>query len=316
MLIQTRYRLIFMISLLFLGVSLSQIVSTKQNFFTDLPKTIKNNLKDNPCKPEVKDCNLCDDKNECTRCADGKFLNIQTQPFKCDSCPTNCRGCDVTGCSSCSPGYFRIYITKFDRQSYICDKCSENCLTCANTSAQCQTCPDYYIVEKESKKCVFQYTNAIALTLVFLILIIVLMIYLCSRFITQKKEEERKKAEQPLRFASILDKDPELRKDHLVYDANTIGLNNQSMISEVQPEANEYLNMSNMSREQALTNMISSNKQYEDAYQDDIKFDQSWDEGSVPKFNTTQVHSIKSKKGWFGGGKANKGRTKAKSFFK
>jgi hypothetical protein len=60
------------------------------------------------------------------------------------------------------------------------------------------------------------------------------------------------------RYGSILDKDPELRKDHLKYDAKTIGLNDQSMISEVKPEDNSYMNASGMDKTltNALTNML------------------------------------------------------------
>jgi hypothetical protein len=82
------------------------------------------------------------------------------------------------------------------------------------------------------------------------------------------------------KYGSILDKDPELRKDNLKYDAKTIGLNDHSMISEVRPGDNSYMNASNMSRVKALTNLIPGELTLRTGDQstvNDIQFDQSWD---------------------------------------
>lgn len=150
--ILTRYTLELIISSLILGLSISQSDTIHQYTYSEnFLDATKNKYRDNPCSPVVKDCLLCDDKNECTRCVDGLFLDITTLPFKCDSCPTQCRGCNLEGCQACSPGYYRKFITYFERQSYICDKCSGNCLTCETQSNQCQTCPDYYLVDKDTK---------------------------------------------------------------------------------------------------------------------------------------------------------------------
>jgi hypothetical protein len=65
----------------------------------------------------------------------------------------------------------------------------------------------------------------IALSIVFGILICVLTVYVCCQTLCKEPTpEEKERARQP-RYGTILDKDPELRQDHLKYEAHTIGLN-------------------------------------------------------------------------------------------
>ena len=244
-------------------------------------------LSDGPCKPPVDRCVLCDKDNACTRCKDGLFLDIEEKPFKCVECPDVCGGCDQTGCKSCQPGYFKKQIQFYDRQSFVCSKCSKTCRTCSNYAEFCETCPDYYILEAGTNKCKFKYSNIIALAIVFGILILVLGTYACCQFVCK----EKKPVVRVTRYGSILDKDPELRKDHLKYDAKTIGLNDQSMISEVKPEDNSYMNASGMDKTltNALTNMLPQDlttRQDVDSNLNDIQFDVSWDKSSMPDFNS------------------------------
>ena len=249
-------------------------------------------MTEGPCKPHVSKCLLCDDDNACTRCEDGLFLDIEEKPFRCLMCPDVCEGCDPSGCKGCTGGYFKKKIAIYDRESFVCRKCSKACRTCSNYPEYCITCPDYYEL-LEDNTCKFKYANIIALAIVFGILIIVLGTYACCQYICN----EQQPVVRVTRYGSILDKDPELRQDHLKYDAKTIGLNDNSMISEVRPEDNSYMDASNMSREQALTNMIPGHltvREDVNSDLDDLKFDSSWDKGSMPDFESNNLSQLKS----------------------
>jgi hypothetical protein len=128
---------------------------------------------------------------------------------------------------------------------------------------------------------------------VFGVLIIVLTVYACCQYICKPPE----KVIRVTRYGSILDKDPELRQDHLKYEANAIGLNRDSMISEVRPEDNSYMDASNMSREKALTKLIPGELTLRtgegSSHPDDIPFDASWDQGSMPDFNSRDGIDLK-----------------------
>lgn len=262
---------------------------------TDLFKNELDTVLDQKCTPHVNKCLLCDKDNACTRCEENLFLNIESKPFQCLTCPDVCQNCDQTGCKGCAVGYYKKLIAIYDRESFVCRKCSKSCLTCSNYPEFCVTCPQYYVLEANTNKCKFKYANIIALVIVFGILIIVLGTYACCQFICK----EEKPVVRVTRYGSILDKDPELRQDHLKYDAKTIGINDTSMISEVRPEDNSYMNASNMSREQALTNMIPEHltlRQDVDSEANDFQFDSSWDKGSMPDFNAGDVIKMKQHK--------------------
>lgn len=123
---------------------------------------------------------------------------------------------------------------------------------------------------------------------ILLVLIVCLFIYLCLyAFCREKKEVIR-----VTRYGSILDRDPDLGKDNMVYSPYTIGLNDDSAISEVAPIDNEYLNMSHISKEDAIRKMTHMIPEDADIHQQmdeelkDSEIDSNWIPVSEPSRNS------------------------------
>lgn len=107
--------------------------------------------------------------------------------------------------------------------------------------------------------------------------------YACFQYIFKKPQPVIKVT----KYGSILDKDPELRKDLMKYDPKTIGVTDESIISEVQPDENSYFDESTFDRKKALTNLIPDNLKLRDNSNiegNSLKFDASWDKRKVPDF--------------------------------
>lgn len=95
------------------------------------------------------------------------------------------------------------------------------------------------------------------MVVVVLILLVIccLLSYLCVYSLCKKKKIVRVTT-----YGSILDRDPILGTDNMVYSPYTIGLNEDSAISEVSPLDSSYLNMSHashMSKEDPIRKLTS-----------------------------------------------------------
>ena len=179
------------------------------------------------------------------------YLEINQKPFSCQNCPkASCNSCDTQGCVSCSSGYYRAVLSKFDRVSYYCGECSKKCRTCENKPDDCVSCDEYYVLNS-SNRCVFKYTKIAIILIILVILVAGLFFYLCAYVLCK----EEKPVIRVTRYGSILERDPDLVRDNLVYSAQTIGLNDESAISEVAPLDNDYLNASQISKEDVLRKM-------------------------------------------------------------
>lgn len=97
----------------------------------------------------------------------------------------------------------------------------------------------------------FKYAKIVIFIVILAVLLACLFIYLCTFVLCKEKKE----VVRVTRYGSILDRDPDLGKDNMVYSPYTIGLNDESMISEVAPLDNDYLNVSQMSKEDAIRKM-------------------------------------------------------------
>ncbi|EGR31350.1 zinc finger lsd1 subclass family protein, putative [Ichthyophthirius multifiliis] len=106
-------------------------------------------------------CHTCEDAISCKSCADGKFLNTNTQ--LCEECDNSCATCtDKTKCLSCSsPLYLQQLEKKCVTECYpgyylntskICQKCNRTCATCKN-GASCTTCLSDHLKNEQNKLC-------------------------------------------------------------------------------------------------------------------------------------------------------------------
>jgi hypothetical protein len=197
------------------------------------------------------------------------YLDITSKPFVCRNCtPGTCDKCTTDGCDSCTNGYFQRALSKYDKVSFYCDKCSELCLTCKNNSDDCTSCPQYYVLSSDNE-CVFKYLYVTVILGILVVMMIILLIYLCIYCLCK----ERKPTRKITRYGSILDRDPDLGMDNIVYTPQTIGLSDEVTLSEVSPDDN-YLNMSTMSKEdliRKMTNMIPGEYNMQDQMEEEFK---------------------------------------------
>lgn len=120
------------------------------------------------------------------------------------------------------------------------------------------------------------------------VLVVCLFIYLCTYALCKEKKE----VIRVTRYGSILDRDPDLGKDNMVYSPYTIGLNDDSAISEVAPLDNDYMNVSQISKEDAIrkmTHMIPGDVDIEQQMEEELKdseIDSNWIPVSEPSRNS------------------------------
>ncbi|GAB1228111.1 hypothetical protein ENUP19_0374G0022 [Entamoeba nuttalli] len=169
------------------------------------------------CSKCEEKCETCNQKDKCTTCADGYFMNWIGE---CKS-TTEVEGCKGEidkeyGCRECSEGYYLI--------NKECSKCKENCTTCS-TKNECNSCKDEFVLKnkeciyylninkcKEAKnnkcqKCSFWYgTNEegsechkevvwwmimiIIIIIVIIIIITIVMIIMMVNYIMKRKEKK------------------------------------------------------------------------------------------------------------------------------
>ncbi|GAB1223499.1 hypothetical protein ENUP19_0149G0037 [Entamoeba nuttalli] len=162
-------------------------------------------------------CETCNQKDKCTTCADGYFMNLIGE---CKS-TTEVEGCKGEidkeyGCRECSEGYYLI--------NKECSKCKENCTTCSRKN-ECNSCDDEFVLKnneciyylninkcKEAnnnkcQKCSFWYgTNEegsechkevvwwvimiIIIIIVIIIIITIVMIMMMVNYIMKRKEKK------------------------------------------------------------------------------------------------------------------------------
>ena len=208
------------------------------------------------CPPTLVGCVKCDENQQCTECMENRYLNITQRVPKCDPCPIECKTCGKPGCEGCEEGYFQYSIQAHSRISQLCKKCDSNCETCKGKSDLCLTCPNYFKLDGESHRCVFKYTNLIAVAFVVTVIFFIIIVFTAARCFCVEKPKPRVEQAETMGFGTILDKDPELRSDHYKTEVKTIGLNDDSCISDVKRMNQSYLNMSTLSKDKDFINQL------------------------------------------------------------
>ena len=218
-----------------------------------------NNHLQSKCADATKDCLECDSHNLCIRCREDRYLNITKTPPNCEPCPYECVSCGEVGCEGCEEGYYLHAVEVGNMISNTCRACDSNCMTCKFSPSTCLTCGTYSKLNFRTHRCEFKYAFAVGVGLVVTVLILIILIVVIARCICRQDKLDQLKLESQTMgsgFGTILDKDPELRSDHYKTEVKTIGMNDDSCISDVRRSNDSYLNISTMSKDKDLVNQL------------------------------------------------------------
>ena len=217
-----------------------------------------------PCNRTAKNCQSCDELDNCVLCHDDYFLDLVRIPKDCIPCPYGCKKCAHNECTICEEGY---YLLKGDPgiTESTCKKCSTNCKSCSGSKNECTECNDLYTLNKKTQRCVFKYTSfLIGFAVFFLIFLLIISGVIANYCLNDDSNKD---------FENILDKDEDLLNDAYKTEVKTIGITRKSNISDVLPPQNIH---DSFKSDSDLHHQIFGGAHFKsefDVYDEDFKFD-------------------------------------------